>query len=62
MIQHIVEEGDSTRSIAKKYGVPISLLVEVNPQKTIHIDRGDPVFSELNVDEVLLIPLQGPYS
>jgi LysM repeat protein len=53
---HIVQVGESTRSIAARYGIRPMDLVQANPDKPYQFHRNEPVFSELEEGEELVIP------
>jgi hypothetical protein len=53
---HVVQVGESTRSIAARYGIRPTDLVQANPNKPYQFSRNEPVFSELDEGEELVIP------
>lgn len=54
--QHVVQNLENTSEIAAKHGLSNDELIEANPDKEFHIDRGVPVFDSLKEGEILIIP------
>jgi len=57
-MKHVVQVGESTRSIAARYGILPRDLVQANPNKPYQFSRNEPVFSDLEEGEELIIPIE----
>jgi len=60
VVKHVVQVGESTMSIAARYGVSQDDLVNANPTKASRIHRNRPVFDVLEEGEQLEIPRNMP--